>query len=197
MKDSPEMQKDTNSHSEWLRDYYSRITEEYKFSMERKDRVTDWSIGIFFAFLIAYAELLMAQTPSIWRIYLIIGTLCFIDRLFINSCLAYGYLEKWRYLLDLIEKHWMNGNPTIEYVKDKIENLHYAVKTTKGRMYFIRSQLIASFSLLFLFPFVLLLFDSYSTPLNELFVPILFLFAYLVYEAIMYLNDKHLNELKV
>ena len=183
------------SDSQWLRDYYARIIEEYKFSMERKDRITDWSIGIFFASLVAYVELLREQAPSIWRIYLIVGVLCFVDRLFFNSCLAYAYLKKWRYLLDLIEKYWKQDSVTLEFMKKEIERYHYTPRTTETRTYFIKSQLEAGFLLLFLFSFFLLSFEICFRiqDLNELIIPLLILIGYFAYETIVFIKHKALG----
>jgi len=181
------------SSSKWLNEYYSRIIEEYKFSMERKDRVTDWAIGIFFVSLVAYAELLREQVPPIWRIYLIVGLLCFIMRLFINSCLAYSYLKKWRYLLDFIEKYWMN-NETLESVTSAIDEYHYTPRTTEKRIYFVKHQLVGGFVLLFLFPFALLLFEIYPNPLDwNIAIPVSFLVVYFVYESVIFIRSKELS----
>jgi len=166
--------------------------EEYKFSMERKDRVLDWSIGILFIALVAYVELLRYQLPSIWRIYLIVGLLCFIMRLFSNSCLAYAYLKKWRHLLDFIEKHWMIGKSSLDDVKKEIERYHYTSRTTERRRYFIKHQLVGGFLLLFIVPFFLLFFELYSTPHQDLkiILPLSFLVGYYVYEAIIYATNR-------
>ena len=162
--------------------------------MERKDRVTDWAIGIFFVSLVAYAELLTEQVPSIWRVCLIVGLLCFIKRLFISSCLAYGYLEKWRHLLDLIEKHWMSNTISLDSVKNEIEKYHYTPRTTRKRVHFVKSQLLAGFILLFLFSFLLLLFELYSNP-PEMYaiIPISFLIVYYVYECFMFSEHEPLS----
>lgn len=61
------------SSHEWLKQYYSRIIEEYRFSMERKDKVLDWSIGILFVALVAYVELLRYQVPSRARAVILDG----------------------------------------------------------------------------------------------------------------------------
>ena len=181
----------------WLKEYHSRIIDEYRFSMERKDRVTDWAIGIFFATLIAYAQLLREQVPSVWRICLIVALLCFIIRLFSNSCLAFAYLKKWRYLTDMIEKHWMKNEPTLERIQDTIQRFHYTPRTTEKRIYFVKNQLISGFLLLFLFPFFLLSFELYFNPqdLNVL-APISFLIAYYTYEVILFWKNKTLRKPK-
>ena len=159
--------------------------------MERKDRVTDWAIGVFFVTLVAYAELLRVQVPSIWRISLIVGLSCFIMNLFMNSCIAYAYLKKWRYLLDLIEKHWMTSTTSLDFVNKEIEKYHYTPRTTEKRMYFIKSQLLAGFFLLFLFPFSILLFELYSNPLDlYVMIPISFLVAYYFLESILFCVHK-------
>ena len=168
--------------------------DEYKFSMERKDRVTDWAIGIFFATLIAYAQLLREQVPSIWRICLLVALLCFVMRLFSNSCLAFAYLKKWRYLVDMIEKYWMKNDSPLKKVQNAIQRVHYTPRTTRKRIFFVKNQLITGFLLLFLFPFFLLSFEFYSNPqdLNVL-APISFLVAYYVYEFILFWKNKALT----
>jgi len=182
------------SDSDWLRDYYSRIMQEYKFSMERKDRVTDWAIGIFFVALVAYVELLRYQLPSLWRVSLIVILLCFIVRLFANSCLAYAYLKKWRYLLDLIEKYWMTNMVSLDFIKNEIEKYHYTPRTREKRMYFIKSQLSAGFILLFFFPICLLLVEIYFNPQDlNIVIPISFLIAYCIYESVIFVLYKSLN----
>jgi hypothetical protein len=178
----------------WLKEYHSRIIDEYRFSMERKDRVTDWAIGIFFATLIAYAQLLNEQVPSVWRICLIAALLCFVMRLFCNSCLAFAYLKKWRYLADIIEKHWMKNEPTLEKVQKAIQRFHYTPRTTRKRVFFVKSQLKTGFLLLFLFPFLLLSFELYSNVQDlTVLAPISFLAAYYVYESVLFWKTKALN----
>ncbi len=180
--------------SEWLKEYYSRIMEEYKFSMERKDRVLDWSIGIFFVAIVAYVELLRYQLPSFWRICLIVGLLCFIIRLFSGSCLAYAYLKKWRYLLDSIEKHWMTNDVSLDFVRNQIKQYHHTPATTERRTYFVKHQLVGGFVLLFLFPILLLLYEIYSNPQDtNTIAPITFLVAYCVYESIIFVRNRELS----
>jgi hypothetical protein len=173
--------------AEWLKEYYARVTEEYKFSMERKDRVTDWAIGIFFVALVAYSELLRENVPSIWRVYLVVGLLAFIIRLFSSSCLAYAYLKKWRYILDSIEKHWMMNTPPYEALKDQIDKLHHTPRTTEKRSYFVRKQLVSGFFLLLAFPFALLLFELFShTQGLSIAAPLVFLVGYCIYESVLF-----------
>lgn len=168
--------------------------EEYKFSMERKDRVLDWSIGIFFVALVAYVELLRYQLPSLWRIYLLVGLLCFMVRLFSGSCLAYAYLRKWRYLLDQIEKHWMTNEVPLESVENDIKRYHYSPRTTERRMYFVKHQLVGGFGLLFIFPFFLLVFEILSNPPDlNIVVPISVLVAYYIYEYVILVTNKELS----
>jgi hypothetical protein len=178
----------------WLKEYHSRIIEEYKFSMERKDRVTDWAIGIFFVTMIAYAQLLGEQVPSVWRISLLVVLLCFAVRLFSNSCLAFAYLKKWRYLIDMIEKHWMKNVHSLDSIQKKIQKLHYTPRTTEKRLFFIKNQLITGFFLLFIFPFFLLLLELFSNSQNlNVLAPISFLVIYYVYESIMFWKHKALD----
>lgn len=161
--------------------------------MERKDRLFDWSIGILFVAIVAYAELLSNGKPSIWRVYLLVGLSCFIMRMFTNSCLAYAFLKKWRYLLDFIEKHWMDGETSIGDVKKEIKKYHYESKTTEKRSYFIKHQLIGGFVLLFVVPFVLIFFEYKTNMPQDLagFFPLLILICYYVYEILIMCSNRH------
>jgi len=126
---------------------------------------------------------------------LIVGLLCFVVRLFSNSCLAYAYLRKWRYLLDLIEEYWKSNTPSLDSVNQAIDKYHHARRTTDRKAYFARSQLLAGFLLLFLFSFFLLLFEICSNlqQLGNLFLPISFLAAYYAYEAIVFFRHEALG----
>ncbi len=88
----------------------------------------------------------------------------------------------------------MKNVPPLDNVQDAIQKFHYTPRTTEKRIFFIKSQLITGFLLLFVFPFFLLLLELYSNPqdLNVL-APISFLVAYYVYESIMFWKNKSLN----
>lgn len=131
----------------WLSSYYSRITEEYKISMERKDRALDWSITVFFIAFIAYAELL-SNNNSIWRIYLLFILELFILRFFVGSIIAYTYLKKWRYIIQQIDSYYFKKKPTIEEINAIIETYDHKGTTTEKARYFIKRQLTVGFGLL-------------------------------------------------
>jgi len=152
--------------------------------MERKDKVFDWSIGILFVAIVAYADLLSNTAPSIWRISLLVGLSCFIMRMFGNSCLAYGYLRKWRHLLDNIEGYWKWGKPSLADLNKEIGIYHHTKKMTKKSSYFVKSQLKVGFFLLFIVPFVLIAFEfiTYTQDWKSWFLVVL-LAGYYVYEG--------------
>jgi hypothetical protein len=163
--------------------------------MERKDRVTDWSITIFFIAVVAYAELLRESVPTIWRVGLLVGLLCFIVRLFFNSCLAYAYLKKWRFLLDNIERHWSEQFPTLDTIREYVKRYHYSVKTTETRLYFVKSQLTAGFFLLFLFPSILLIYElSFYEQNISVSIPLIWLLIYLFSECYKFASGKHFEK---
>ena len=174
------------SKPNWLQDYHSRLVEEYKISMERKDKVLDWSIGILFVAIVAYADLLTNSAPSIWRIGLLVGLSCFIMRMFGNSCLAYGYLRKWRYLLDNIEGFWKWGKPSLNDLYKEIGVYHHTKKMTEKCSYFVKSQLKVGFFLLFIVPVVLIAFEfiTYTQDWKSWFLVVL-LTGYYIYEGIL------------
>ncbi len=123
----------------WLSSYYSRITQEYQISMERKDRALDWSITTFFIAFIAYAELL-SSTNSIWRIYLLLILELFLLRFFVGSIIAYAYLKKWKYILQQIDLYYFKKESTIEEIKTIIETYDHKGATTKKARYFIKKS---------------------------------------------------------
>lgn len=177
----------------WLTDYYGRIREEYQFSMERKDKITDWSIGVFFVAITAYSLLIGNGANSLWRIYLIVILLCFVVRFYLSSCLAYAYLKKWRYLLDLIEKYQMNKDPSLDFVKKEISELHHTARATEKRRYFLIGQLKAGFFLMFLFPSIILTFEVILFHEIQIVLPLLFLIGYLIYETLIFTRYKNID----
>ena len=114
-------------------------------------------------------------------------------RLFFASCLAYAYLKKWRYLLDTIEKYWMSKEPSLDFIKREITELHHTPKTTESRTYFVKSQLKAGYFLLFLFPSLLLAFETYLYHQILALFPLLFLVCYLTYEIALYSKYKNID----
>ena len=128
-----------DNQDDWLSSYYSRITEEYKISMERKDRALDWSITIFFIAFMAYAELLTSKN-FIWRIYLLLILELFLFRFFIGSIIAYSYLKKWRYIIQQIDSYHFKNVIDLEEIKTIIDTYDHKHTTTENARYFIKSS---------------------------------------------------------
>jgi hypothetical protein len=183
------------SESGWLKEYYTRISEECRFSMNRKDTLTYWAITAVFVMLAAYVELLRFELPSIWRIGLLVGTICLIARFFMHSCLAYSYLRKWRFLLEQIENHWMTGKPLLEEIQENVKKYHHTPRTTVARGYLVKAQLRAGFLLVFLLPSLLISFEILSFPQScYAFVLLGTLFMYLAYESWQFISYEHMRK---
>jgi len=180
------------SNSKWLKEYYSRISEEYRFSLNRKDTLTYWALTAVFVMLAAYVELLRFKESSLWRISLLAATVCLLVRFFIHSCLAYAYLKKWRFLLEQIEKHWMTGKPSLNNIRQNINKYHHTPRTTVTRWYLIKAQLKAGFFLVFLIPSLLILFEILCSPQSfYTFVPLGAILVYLTYESWQFISYEH------
>ncbi len=167
---------------EWLGRYYRRITEEYKISMERKDRALDWSITVFFLAIMAYSELLSSGTAA-WRIYLFLIVELFLLRFFIGSILAYAYLNKWRHIIQQIDLHHFNNSVSIEDIQSTIDTYDHNHNTTKPSWYFIKNQLRVGFGLLFLFPGLIIVYEVSKVNASfEILIPILVTILIIVWE---------------
>ena len=175
----------------WLSSYYSRITEEYKISMERKDRALNWSITVFFIAFMAYAELL-TNNNSIWRIYLLFILELFILRFFIGSIIAYTYLKKWRYIIQKIDSYKFKKEPKIDEINTIIDTYDHKDTTTEKARYFIKNQLKVGFGLLFAIPIVLITYEFLNNPPGqEVIWGIGFSILIVIYEILIFRVDTH------
>lgn len=143
--------------NEWLETYHSRLQSEYEFSSNKKDTLTNWSLTILLAMLGFYFGdfVGIANLESASRLALVIGTLIIVIQFFVNSMLSYGFLKKWRYLKELIEKHWMDGKPTLEDIKKKIALYDHGRRTKASWREMIWAQLRAGFLLILGAPILL------------------------------------------
>mgnify|MGYP005640476231 CR=1 FL=1 len=180
------------SNSEWLKEYYSRISQEYRFSLNRKDTLTYWALTAMFVMIAAYVELLRVKEFSFWRMSLLAGAICLSLRFFVHSCIAYAYLKKWRFLLEQIEKHWMTGKPSLSEIQNNINKYHHTPRTTVTRWYLVRSQLKAGFLLVFLIPSLLIMFEIINFPQTPYkFIPFVAILIYLIYECLQFVSYEH------
>jgi len=109
--------------TDWLHSYHNRIQDECRFSLERRDRVTNWSYAILAASIAAYVGFFADGTwvLPLGRFALVAGVLFVLIRFFFTSMLAYGFFLKWRYLRNAIEQHWMNEkDPNLDKIKEYI-----------------------------------------------------------------------------
>jgi len=184
-----------DEQDDWLSSYYSRITEEYKISMERKDRTLDWSITIFFIAFIAYAELLTSEN-FIGRIYLLLILELFLFRFFIGSMIAYSYLKKWRYIIQQIDSYHFKNVIDLEKIKTIIDTYDHKHTTTEHARYFIKRQLIVGFGLLLSLPILLIIFELMKNPPgNEVIFPLIASVLFIGYEiSNFHLDTQKINE---
>lgn len=180
------------SNSTWLTDYYNRLQSDYQTAFTRRDNVTNWTYSILAGILAIYFGLLSSSsiTEPIWRYLLIIGIMVIMIRFFFQSMIAYGFIIRFRYLRNRIEKHWMNGEPTIEKVKEEIiryDHNRYVPQTGRNRLW--NGQLRSGFIINLVMPSFLLFYELYLAKEKlslEYILPLVVIAVYLVLEVINY-----------
>ena len=148
----------------WLHSYYSRVQDDYKSSLTRRDTITTWSysllaatLGIYFGF---FSENLLIQ-PS-WRFALLVGLTIILIRFFFQSMIAYGFILRWRMIKTEIEKHWIKEISNVDQLKKIIEKYdHGKTIPSTGRNRLV-GQIRSGFILILIIPVILII--------NELFI---------------------------
>ena len=148
--------KETTS---WINTYYSRIQDDYKSSITRRDAVTTWSysllaatLGVYFGF---FSENLLIQ-PS-WRFALLTGLTIILIRFFFQSMIAYGFILRWRMIKTKIEKYWMQGNPTIDELKKIVEKYDHGKTIPPSGRNRLVGQVRSGFILILIIPVILII----------------------------------------
>jgi hypothetical protein len=145
---------------EWLKEYYSRLQSEYEYSTNKKDTLTNWSLTILVGMLAIYFGLTDSVQLSGWlRFALLIGTLIILIQFFVNSLLAYGFLRKWRMLKEEIENYWMKCSPSLDKIKQDIENYDHGRRLNVGLKGMIWAQLMSGFLLILSAPILLSVYE--------------------------------------
>ena len=142
--------------TDWLHTYHNRIQDECRFSLERRDRVTNWSYAILVASIVAYVGFFVDGTwvLPLGRFALVAGVLFVLIRFFFTSMLAYGFFLKWRYLRNAIEQHWMNNEPSLDKIKEYItEYDHGKSRPSVGRNRLV-GQVKSGFFLILIIPLI-------------------------------------------
>lgn len=141
-------------NDDWLKEYYSRAQSEYEFSFNKKDNLTNWSLTILIATLGLYFGNFVGigSFTSESRFAIVIGTLIIVIQFFVNSMLAYGFMKKWRFIKEEIEKHWMTGEPSIIVIKEHISTYDHGRRIKSGWKEMLWAQLRAGFLLILATP---------------------------------------------
>jgi hypothetical protein len=150
--------------SDWLKDYYSRVQSEYEFSFSKKDNLTNWSLTILIATLGLYFGNFVGigSFDSESRFAIVIGTLIIVIQFFVNSMLTYGFMKKWRFIKEEIEKHWMTGKPTLDEIKNYVVMYDHGRRLRSGWKEMLWAQLRAGFLLILAMPISLGILEIYS-----------------------------------
>lgn len=178
-----------SSDSNWLSNYYERLQSDYELSLSRRDNVTNWSytllaaiIALYFSF---FSDKLMIS--PFWRYSLVVGLLVILIRFFYQSMISYGFLLRTRFLRTEIEKHWMNGNPSIEKLTEHINDYdHGKSMPDTGRNRYL-GQIRSGFILIVAIPIILITNEFYLIGNKitwEYFVVLVGLIGYVIFEII-------------
>lgn len=175
----------SNSNKDnWLSNYYDRIQTDCMISFERRDRITNWSYAILAAVIAAYAGFFAdgSFVPPLGRFGLVSGVLFVLIRFFFQSMIAYGYFLRGRYLRTRIEEYWMNGNLTLDEIKNDIKTLDHGKKIPKTGRNRLIAQVRSGFFLILAIPTVPLGIELYLNLDWEYFLIIGFLISYVFFE---------------
>lgn len=142
--------------TDWLHSYHQRVQDESRFSLERRDRVTNWSYAILAAAIAAYVGFFADGTwvLPLGRFALVAGVLFVLIRFFFTSMLAYGFFLKWRYLRNAIEKHWMYEKPTLEEIKEYITKYDHGRTRPPADRNRLVGQVKSGFFLILIIPLI-------------------------------------------
>jgi len=155
--------KQPQNNSNWINQYYYRIQNDCTLSIERRDRVTNWSYVILAAVIGAYVGFFADGTfvTSLGRFGLVAGVLFVLIRFFFTSMIAYGYFLRARYFRTRIEQYWMNDEPTLDEIKQDIEKYdHGKSMPPTGRNRFM-GQVKSGYILILAIPIIPLAVEYY------------------------------------
>ena len=189
----------TNS-DDWLKQYHSRLQSEYELSMKKKDTLTNWSLTILLATIGLYFGQFVGITnfESESRFALVIGTLIIQIQFFVNSMLAYGFLKKWRYLKERIEKYWAGDDIKMEDIKNEITGIDHGRRMKTSWKDMIWAQLRAGFLLILSAPILLAVSEIYraSVITNYHYLVLGALVAFLIWQVLISINYDQFKKVK-
>jgi hypothetical protein len=161
--------------SDWLHDYHHRIQEECKISLEKRDRVTNWSYAILATVIATYVGFFADGTfvLPIGRFALVAGVLFVLIRFFFTSMIAYGFFLKWRYLRNAIEQHWMNNKPTINEIKQYITDYDHGRSKPIVDRNRLAGQIKSGFFLILIIPLIPIGIEFYLNNSNPFYYVIM------------------------
>ena len=183
-----------------LKSYYSRIQSEFELSHHKKDTVTNWSLTIVLASLGAYFGFSIEnQYEPIIKLVLPIGTLMIVSHFFVTSLLAYGYLTKWRFLREQIEKYWIDGKPPLSKIIKLIQTYDHNGNLNVNWKRRLRAQFISGFSVIIGIPIALFIYEIYNiqeyTILHYTVISSLVLFTiYIILSTVFYSKFRYVDE---
>lgn len=179
-----------SNNDEWLSQYYSRIQNDCNISIERRDKVTNWSYTLLAAVIAVYVGFFGDGTfvTPLGRFALVSGVLFVLIRFFFQSMIAYGYFLRARYLRTRIEQYWMSKNPTIDQIKQDISSYDHGRALPKTDRNRLLAQIKSGFILILAIPTIPLAIEFYLGSSWEYFVIVVGLGIYVVLEIVNFQN---------
>ena len=177
--------QDSKLTADWLGNYYHRIQNDCTMSFERRDRVTNWSYTILAAVIAAYVGFFADGTfvTSLGRFGLVSGVLFVLIRFFFTSMISYGYFLRARYFRTRIEQFWMDGNPSLNELKQDIKNFDHGKTMPKTGRNLFAGQIKSGFILILAIPTIPLAIELYLGHTWEYYTILLALTGYVILET--------------
>lgn len=179
------------AENEWLREYYQKAAEDKNVDLQRKDSFTNWALVSVLGLLAVYGQF-PDQQPSFVLIAVTALAIALVTRFYVHSCISYANIRKLNTIIIDIEKHWMEGKPSIDEIKKLIRTHGQLRWSSVSRWKVARTQMKAGFLLLFIAPIAVLIYEMtrYVSGLGEVqFWPlpyewsiIIVLSVYMIYE---------------
>ena len=175
---------DNSNETNWLANYYNRIQMDCKISLERRDRITNWSYAMLVAVVAAYVSFFAdgSFVTPLGRFGLVSGALFVLIRFFFASMISYGYFLKGRYFRTMIEQYWLCGKPTMDEIKQDIKKFDHGKSMPETDRNLLNGQIKSGFILILIIPVVILLIEYYLNYSCYYWIIVVLLAAYVFLE---------------
>lgn len=145
----------------WLYAFYERTQADAAISLRRRDNATNWSYVVMAAVVGTYAGFFAdgSNVPPLGRFGLVAGAMIVLSRFFFMSAIAYGFYRRSRYFRDLVEKHWIAGDPTLEKIASDITRYEHGRSAPPAKRGLLAAQVRSGAVIALVVPSILLAYE--------------------------------------